>query len=598
MSAGRLLELSEAYLDDDLTDGEARELRALVTGDAASRDRFLSEVRWHIRLADRLRAPGLPLIERIEARLAADGQGPRVADAVAARIASRSFRRNRTSSRFRRRRRSSSAPWWVAAAAGLLLAFTLLAGLPGGAAPAATVRGAGTVERAGLALIIGSRPQALADGDILVADGAGLEVRYGDGTGIELASDGRLTLDSGAGTGAKHLVLARGALLARVAKQPAGEPLRIVTPQARVTILGTTFRLRIEEAGTRLTVEEGRIAFARRNEGVGIEVATGRSAFAGSDGTLALEPLTPPVARRRAWIAQPFGPTSGRPFSDASPYNHPIPERPVLDADSPAIASRLAALPATVALFKNALPVYEADASTPLRTVTVLKNSERSSLTGATIRVPQDAQPNSGGNRALVVLDREARRAWELFHFSWDGDGIRIDGGGSVPFDGDGVPNPPSGYAGGSYLAGLIRVHEVASGHIPHALAFGCSSARKGVWRHPARQTDGRTAGSDTIPVGARIQLDPALDLDAIPGLTPGERTIAEALQTYGAFCVGASAEPFVFFCELAPDATGIGQPGAAYTAAGFTADNALLDRIPFGSLRVLSAWDGNADDR
>jgi hypothetical protein len=37
------------------------------------------------------------------------------------------------------------------------------------------------------------------------------------------------------------------------------------------------------------------------------------------------------------------------------------------------------------------------------------------------------------------------------------------------------------------------------------------------------------------IPEGARVRLDPTLNLDRL-GLTPYERTIAEALQTYGMY--------------------------------------------------------------
>lgn len=37
------------------------------------------------------------------------------------------------------------------------------------------------------------------------------------------------------------------------------------------------------------------------------------------------------------------------------------------------------------------------------------------------------------------------------------------------------------------------------------------------------------------IPEGARVRLDPSLNLDRL-GLTPYERTIAEALQTYGIY--------------------------------------------------------------
>ena len=135
-------------------------------------------------------------------------------------------------------------------------------------------------------------------------------------------------------------------------------------------------------------------------------------------------------------------------------------------------------------------------------------------------------------------------------------------------------------------------MREIERGFIPHALAFGSKHARRGTSRHPAQQTDGKLTGADTIPVGARIQLDPTLDLDAIVGLTPGERTIAEALQTYGAYCVGASGEPFLFFCERAPDA-GTSDPGAVYTTNGFRGDAASLPRIPWDRLRVLKQWDG-----
>jgi hypothetical protein len=259
------------------------------------------------------------------------------------------------------------------------------------------------------------------------------------------------------------------------------------------------------------------------------------------------------------------------------------------------MSARLAAQPGVLALFRHALPVYDADATTPERAATVLRRPERSGLNGQGVRIPEGAQPNSGSNRSLVVLDWTTRRAWELYRFDWDGAGFRIDSGGSIPFDGDGVAVPPTGYAGGSYLAGLVRVREIAQGHIPHALAFGTRFARKGVWRHPAQQTDGKLTGAETIPVGARIQLDPALDLDTIPGLTAGERIIAEALQTYGAYCVGASGEPFLFFCELAPDAVDAAATGAVYSANGLGADGAPLSHIPWSALRVLRQWDGGA---
>lgn len=593
----RLLELVQAYLDDDLTDGEARELRALVKRDKTLRERFLTEVHWHIHLTDRLRTPGIPLSERVEAVLDADGRAPRVADAVAARIAARSSRRNKISTRFLRlNRRRTAMPWWMAAAAGLLLAVGLLLVVPERSPSVATVRGdRGMIERGDTTLRLDERAQNLADGDVVAADGADLLLRFPDGTTVELSSGGRARVQSGVSANAKRLDLQRGGLLARVTKQKPGEPLVITTPQAHATVLGTTFRVRIETSGTRLVVDEGRIAFARPAGGEVVEVPAGRSALAGVDGTLALiEPLKPVVvAKRTPWIPLPFSPTGGRPFADDSPYNQVIPAKPVLDAQSLAMTNRLASQPGTLALFRHALPLYDVDASTAIHPVTELRRANRSSLPASGLRIPVGAMPNTGNNRAMVLLDWAERRAWELYQVEWKGADLHIGSGNFVRFDGDGIPKPASGYAGGSYLAGLLRVREIAQGRIPHALAFGTKFARKGVWRHPAQQTDGKLTGEETIPVGARIQLDPTLDLDAIPGLTPGERTIAEALQIYGAYCVGASGEPFLFFCELAPDATAVDQPGAVYSANGLTGDGAPLSHIPWERLRVLKQWDG-----
>lgn len=595
----RLLELVESYLDDDLTDGEARELRTLVKRDPVLRERFLTEVRWHIHLSDRLRTQGIPLSERVDAVLDAEGRAPHIADAVVASIAARSSRRNKISTRFLRRKRRAAAPWWIAAAASVLLAVGLLVVVPERSPAIATVLGdRGTIERGDTTLRLDERAQHLADGDVVAADGADLLLRFPDGTTVEISSGGRARIQSGVGSKAKRLELHRGGLLARVAKQKPGEPLVITTPQANATVLGTTFRVRIETSGTRLVVDEGRIAFARPSGGEVIEVPAGRSALAGIDGTLALiEPVKPVVlAKRTPWIPEPFSPTGGRPFADDSPYNQVIPAKPVLDAQSSPMVNRLASQPGKLALFRHALPLYDVDASTPLHPVTAVRRANRSSIPEAGLRIPVGAMPNTGTNRAMVLLDWSERRAWELYQLEWKGADLHLGSGAFVRFDGDGIPRPSSGYAGGSYLAGLLRVREIAQGRIPHALAFGTKFSRKGVWRHPAQQTDGKLTGEETIPVGARIQLDPTLDLDAIPGLTPGERTIAEALQIYGAYCVGASGEPFLFFCELAPDATDVNNPGAVYSANGLTGDAAPLSHIPWDRLRVLKQWDGAAE--
>lgn len=596
MSAARIDELLEVWRDDALTIAEARELRALVEGDAALRDRFLMAARWDVRLAAHLNTPALSLAERVDAMLAAGARTPHVADAVAARIASR-----RMTASFRRRRRMvTTGLWWWAAAACLLVGLGLVwrtqvpASVPSSTV-IATARGAGgQVERAGTILPLSATVATpLADHDRLVATQEPLTVRFPDGTEIDLIVGGRLVVQAGAVQGAKQLELEDGALLAEVAKQTVGAPLVITTRHARATVLGTLFRLNVAEDGTRLLVAEGRVALARRNGGQALEVADGRTALADAAGGLAFVGL--PVPSGQASLATPdrLTPAGGRPFAATSPWNQRIIATPRLDARSPAVARSVAAERNGVAAFHYGIPIYEADATTPARQVACTKAWGRSPFTGYTVRVPAGVVPNRG-NGSFLVLDWSARRTWEFWKAAWDGDRITAAWGGQIDLDGNGTERPTPGHSGGSLLAGLIRVHEMRDGRIPHALAFGSCFAEQRGFRFPAYQSDGAHVGDDAIPVGGRIQLDPTLVLDAIPGLTPGERIIARALQEYGAYCVGRSNNiGLLFFAERATDATDGSQCGAVYHANGITDAKDGLPHIPWASLRMLKRWDG-----
>ena len=105
--------------------------------------------------------------------------------------------------------------------------------------------------------------------------------------------------------------------------------------------------------------------------------------------------------------------------------------------------------------------------------------------------------------------------------------------------------------------AGLIRVEEIKAGRIPHALMFA----------YPGAMTDGFVSPASTalpvaenvdaapqtgMPLGARIQLDPAFDVDA-SDLSREGKIVARALQEYGAY-LGESAGGNVLFAESAPN--------------------------------------------
>ncbi len=101
-------------------------------------------------------------------------------------------------------------------------------------------------------------------------------------------------------------------------------------------------------------------------------------------------------------------------------------------------------------------------------------------------------------------------------------------------------------------IAGLIRPTELGAGAIRHALTFAYPFTKDGGPVAPATASDGRASTQDgwgglarpanalPIPEGARVQLDPALDLDALD-LLPWQKAVARALQVYGMFLADTS---------------------------------------------------------
>ena len=81
-------------------------------------------------------------------------------------------------------------------------------------------------------------------------------------------------------------------------------------------------------------------------------------------------------------------------------------------------------------------------------------------------------------------------------------------------------------------IAGTILVRELRAGQINHALALGLPAPRAESFAWPAQRTDG-TGPPDAIPEGARLRLDPDLNLDSL-GLPPITLMMARAAQRYG----------------------------------------------------------------
>jgi hypothetical protein len=239
-------------------------------------------------------------------------------------------------------------------------------------------------------------------------------------------------------------------------------------------------------------------------------------------------------------------------------------------------------------LYEFGAPIFTVDASSPLASVECTKNWGPCELEAAKIRIPANARPNTGSDGAMIVVDLGARTScdfWQAKRISssqWT-----TSWGTCASLDGDGRGPGGATGAGVNSLTGLVRTFEIANGHIPHALSIGTNNSCKGQFRYPATKSDGFSTRGDCVPEGARLQLDPSIDVAAIPGITPGELAVAKALQTYGAINrdnAGASI------------AVGFESPTTGtdpYPAAGFPWDYYDMPHIPWDRLQVLRQWDG-----
>ena len=146
------------------------------------------------------------------------------------------------------------------------------------------------------------------------------------------------------------------------------------------------------------------------------------------------------------------------------------------------------------------------------------------------------------------------------------------------------------------YLAGLTCNEEtfmVKAGAQRVAAQLGLAliaPARWDRWRFPAQRSDGTDPAPDAIPQGARLRLDPSVDVSAL-GLTPLGEAIARAAQKYGFIVVDTAAAVAVMAESGLPDKTRTGRdPWSAILGDVPTYEQ--LRGFPWARMQVLSAPD------
>ncbi|NJM94918.1 MAG: hypothetical protein HC842_09845, partial [Cytophagales bacterium] len=258
-------------------------------------------------------------------------------------------------------------------------------------------------------------------------------------------------------------------------------------------------------------------------------------------------------------------------FADDSFWNQPISENPTLAAQNNYWINLLAQDPSCENFGLNTreytIPIYQVDSTTPTQVVresfelrvshkdfednavdTDFAFRQYPSFRGKPIPLPAQLAPSPGSDQHVALVDYERGLAWDMWYVFEDSlGGWRSHTGMHYELFGSGVFDPndfgmkpgesvhqygPSRAPGVPAIAGMIMYHEVMAGKIEHRLSCG---VRYGAFQQfvypPAIWTDGNFDGG--IPEGSVIQLDPNLDLEQFD-LTPEEKVVARALQTYG----------------------------------------------------------------
>lgn len=147
---------------------------------------------------------------------------------------------------------------------------------------------------------------------------------------------------------------------------------------------------------------------------------------------------------------------------------------------------------------------------------------------------PIEGGPNAGGDRHILIVDRDRCLLYEIYDARPQTDGSwRAGSGAKWDLRSNALRPTPwtsADAAGLPILAGLVRYDEVASGEITHALRFTVPQTRNAyVW--PARHPASSLTGFQYPAMGQRFRLKAGFD---ITGFSAPMQVILRALKKYG----------------------------------------------------------------
>jgi hypothetical protein len=155
-----------------------------------------------------------------------------------------------------------------------------------------------------------------------------------------------------------------------------------------------------------------------------------------------------------------------------------------------------------------------------------------------------------GGDRHVLVVDRDANRLYEMGNAYLQADGSwKASGGAVFHLDSNQVrPGGQPGWtsadaAGLPIFPGLVRYDEAASGAIRHALRFTVSRTRR-AYVPPATHWASSNTSADLPPMGMRVRLKAGYAI--LAGFSTESRAILQAMKTYGMLVADNGSSWFV----------------------------------------------------
>jgi hypothetical protein len=180
------------------------------------------------------------------------------------------------------------------------------------------------------------------------------------------------------------------------------------------------------------------------------------------------------------------------------------------------------------------IPYTVVDGSHPTTTVSFTYGSESDPGPYPLGRdTPVEGGPSAGGDRHSLIVNRGTCTLCELYDAHWGAAGSTA-GSGAV-WDLRSNALRPAGWtsadaAGLPILPGLLRLDEVRSGLVSHAIRFTAARTdRSYVW--PASHQAGAAADPDLPPMGARFRLQASFDTSRY---LPETQVVLRAMQRHG----------------------------------------------------------------